>query len=104
MFPKMNRLSLIAALTITTAGSLAARAAPTDAAIAVLESANPHSVDFAQRDVGSRPLTKDELDALEIGIPDSTQYANRTISSHAATNEEIRSLESGNPDAVGNGR
>ena len=99
MFPKLNRLSLIAALAIT-AASLGARAEPTEADIAALESANPHSVDFASRDVGSRPLTTDEVDALEIGNPDSIGYANRPISSHAVTNEEIRSLETGNPDAV----
>jgi len=57
-------------------------------------------VDFASRDVGSRPLTEEELDALEIGNPDSVNFANRPIASHAATNEEIRSLETGNPDAV----
>jgi len=99
MFPKLNRLSLIAALTVT-AVSMAARAEPTETEIAVLESANPHSVDFASRDVGSRPLTEEELDALEIGNPDSVNFANRPIASHAATNEEIRSLETGNPDAV----
>jgi len=99
MFPKLNRLSLTAALSIT-AVSLAAPAEPTEAEIAVLESGNPHSVDFASRDVGSRPLTEEELDALEIGNPDSVNFANRPIASHAATNEEIRSLETGNPDAV----
>ena len=102
MFSKLNRLSLIAALTITAVASAAARAEPTDAAIAVLESTNPHSVDFALRDVGSRPLTTDELDSLEIGAPDSIDYANRPIASRPATNEEIRSLETGNPDAVSN--
>ena len=98
MFAKLNRLSLIAALSIVAGTSAAAHAGPTAAEINVLESGNPHSVSFPVRDIGSRPVTKDELDSLEIGNPHSVNYAKRPAL--AATNEEIRSLETGNPDAV----
>ncbi len=94
----MDGARILAALSIAAGTAAAARAEPTNAEIAALESGNPHSVDFALRDVGSRPLTKDEFDTLEIGNPHSVDYKSRP--SHAATNEEIRSLETGNPDAV----
>jgi hypothetical protein len=94
---KLNRFSLIAALSISAATTAAAHAA-SEVEIAVLESANPHSVDFASRDTGSRLPTKDELEWLEVGNPHSVKYANRRVS--AATNQELRSLETGNPDAV----
>jgi hypothetical protein len=107
MSSKLNRYSLIAAFAIT-AVSAVARAEPAggsnpaqaQAGIDVLESGNPHSLDYGIRDVGSRPLTQDELDSLEIGNPDSIDYGNRPIGAHGATNEEIRALESGNPHSV----
>src|SRR2546427_6799061 len=116
MFSELTRLSLIATVAITAAASAAARAGPKDdskqvreparlqpeSGIAALESGNPHSVDFALRDIGSRSPTSEELDALEIGDPNSIDYPKRPIGSHAATNEELRSIETGNPDAVNN--
>ena len=97
---KLNRLSLIAALSITAPIAAAAHAAPGKTEIAVLESANPHSLDFASRDTGSRPLTKDEIYSLEAGNPHSVDYANRPVSRHAPTNDELRLLETANPDSV----
>ena len=100
MSSKLNRLSLIAALAVAAGTSAAVYAAPTEAEVAALESGNPHSVDFALRDSGSRPATKDDLQALESDNPHSVDFAKRTISSHRPTNEELRALETGNPDAV----
>jgi len=98
MFAKLNRLSLIAALSIVAGTSAAAHAGPNAGEIEVLESGNPHSVKFPVRDTGSRPVTKDDLESLETDNPHSVNYSKRT--SHAATNEEIRSLETGNPHSV----
>jgi hypothetical protein len=98
MVRKLNRLMLIAVLSISAAA--AARAA-TNEEVASLETGNPHSVDYARRNAGSRPVTKSSnLDDLEIGNPHSVNFKNRPISSHNPTNEEIDSLETGNPDAV----
>ena len=98
MFTKLNRFSLIAALCVA-AASAAANAGDDKVQVAMLESGNPHSVEFARRSVARSPATSDDVEALEIGNPHSVNYGNRPAA-QAATNEQIRSLEIGNPDAV----
>jgi hypothetical protein len=114
MFSKLS-LSLTAALVLSAAAGVAARATPisapesgalarssTSGAINAAESGNPHSVDYGNRLVPRRPLTNDEINALETGNPHSVDDRNRPIPGRSPTSDEIDAAETGNPDSVDN--
>ena len=91
MTSKLNRFSMIAALTLAAAAFSAARADPmpgskegcesveskTTDQIDALQSGNPHSVHFTIRQISRHSPTNDEINAAEAEDPNSVDYPNR---------------------------
>ncbi len=86
MTSKLNRFSLIAALTLTAAAFSAARADPMPGSKEACESAESK--------------TTDQIDALQSGSPHSVHFTIRQISRHSPTNDEINAAEAEDPNSV----
>jgi len=114
MFSKSS-LSLAAALALSAAiGGARAEFMPTSTdearaqavsqtndEINLLESGNPHALDYRNR-MPPRVSTNDEIDSGETGNPHSIDFRNRAAPRRWATKDEINAAESGSPDSVGN--
>ena len=85
MTSKLNRFSLIAALTLTAAAFSAARADRMPGSKEAFNSAESKRTD--------------QLDVLQSGNPHSVHFTIRQISRHSPTNDEINAGEVGNPDS-----
>jgi len=100
-------LSLMGVLSLSLAGSSAARAEPTSsdegAGSQTQDSQTNGSETKASKKKSSKKKgskTKDPLDALERGNPHSVDFQNREPSNHKTTNAEIQAGETANPDAI----
>jgi len=72
----------------------------TNQQINALETGDPNSVDYPNRDIPRRSPTNEQLDALETGDPNSVDYPNRDISRRSPTNNEIDASETDDPSSV----
>ena len=86
MTSKLNRFSLIAALTLTAAAFSAARADPM-----------PGSKEASEP---AESKTTGQIDALQLGNPRSVHSTIRQISRHSPTNDEINAAEAEDPNSV----
>lgn len=87
MTSKLNRFSLIAALTLAAAAFSAARADPMPGSKEACDSAESK--------------TTEQIDALQSGAPHSVHFTIRQISSrHSPTNDEINAAEAEDPNSV----
>jgi hypothetical protein len=106
-------LSFIAVLALSAAPGTVAGAKPatsdpsgarpgpsTNQQINALETGDPNSVDYPNRDIPPRSPTNEQLDALETGDPNSVDYPNRDISRRSPTNNEIDASETDDPSSV----
>ena len=97
--------SLVAALALS-AATIAGRADanPTNDQVNAGEAGNPHSVDYANRQVPRAAGTNAELKELEAGNPHSVDYANRQAPRPSPTKAELSAVEAGNPHSVENAK